>query len=137
MQARKNTVGPRTSFRCQVAPGARWLQVASGPRWLRVPGLGGEGTMTITSDSTPFAGVAALKGYRFGKVDDTFEGTQVTMNVPETDAAGKTQATAAIDELKETSLPLKADINIAIFEPGGRTTSDQVSLPVRTRETTS
>ncbi|MFM9863964.1 MAG: alpha-2-macroglobulin family protein [Micropepsaceae bacterium] len=97
--------------------------------------LGGEGTMTITSDSTPFAGVAALKGYRFGKVDDTFEGTQVTMSVPETDATGKTQATAAIDELKETSLPLKADINIAIFEPGGRTTSDQVSLPVRTRDT--
>ncbi len=98
-------------------------------------GLGGEGTMTITRDSTPFATVAALKDYRFGKVDDTFEGTQVTMNVPETDATGKTQATAAIDELKETSLPLKADINIAIFEPGGRTTSDQVSLPVRTRET--
>ena len=60
-------------------------------------GLGGEGTITITRDSTPFEGVAALKDYRFGKVDDTFEGTQVTMNVPETDAAGKTQATAAID----------------------------------------
>jgi alpha-2-macroglobulin len=97
--------------------------------------LGGEGTMTITSDSTPFEGIAALKDYRFGKVDDTFEGTQVTMSVPETDAAGKTQATAAIDELPQTSLPLKADITIAIYEPGGRTTSDQVSLPVRTRDT--
>jgi uncharacterized protein YfaS (alpha-2-macroglobulin family) len=98
-------------------------------------GLAGEGTMTITNDSTPFADVAALKGYRFGKVDETFEGTQVTMSVPETDAAGKTQATAAIEELPETSLPLKASINIAIFEPGGRTTSDQVTLPVRTRDT--
>ncbi len=98
-------------------------------------GLGGEGTMTITSDGAPFADVAALKGYKFGKVDDTFEGTQVTMSVPETDAAGKTQATAAIEELAETSLPLKAVIDIAIFEPGGRTTSDQVTLPVRTRDT--
>jgi hypothetical protein len=98
-------------------------------------GLGGEGTLTITNDSDPFPNVAALKGFRFGKVDETFEGTQVTMSVPETDAAGKTQATAAIEELAETSLPLKAVINIAIFEPGGRTTSDQITLPVRTRET--
>jgi hypothetical protein len=98
-------------------------------------GLGGEGTLTITSDSTPFEDVAALKKYRFGKVDETFEGTQVTMNVPQTDDNGKTQATAAIDQLAETSLPLKANINIAIFEPGGRTTSDQVSLPLRTRDT--
>lgn len=98
-------------------------------------GLAGEGTLTITSDSTPFADVPALKGFRFGKVDETFEGTQVTMSVPETDAAGKTQATAAIEELAETTLPLKAVINIAIYEPGGRTTSDQVTLPLRTRDT--
>jgi len=97
--------------------------------------LGGEGTMTITTDPTPFDGVPALKGFVFGKVDETFEGTQVTMTVPETDSAGKTQATAAIDELAETSLPLRADITISIYEPGGRTTSDQVSLPVRTRDT--
>ncbi|MDZ4739678.1 MAG: alpha-2-macroglobulin [Alphaproteobacteria bacterium] len=98
-------------------------------------GLGGEGTMTITTDSTPFDAIPALKGYVFGKVDETFQGTQVTMTVPETDADGKTQATAAIDELADTSLPLRADITIAIYEPGGRTTSDQVSLPVRTRDT--
>ena len=98
-------------------------------------GLGGEGTMTITTDSTPFSSIPALKGYVFGKVDETFQGTQVTMTVPETDANGKSQATAAIDELAETTLPLRADITIAIYEPGGRTTSDQVSLPVRTRDT--
>ena len=97
--------------------------------------MGGEGTLTITTDSTPFANVAALKNFRFGKVDETFEGTQVTMTVPETDANGKTQATAAIDQLAETSLPLKANITIAIYEPGGRTTSDQISLPLRTRDT--
>ncbi|MEQ1754829.1 MAG: alpha-2-macroglobulin [Micropepsaceae bacterium] len=98
-------------------------------------GLGGEGTMTITTDQTPFASIAALKGFVFGKVDETFEGTQVTMTVTETDASGNTQATAAIDQLAETTLPLRADIKISIFEPGGRTTSDQVSLPVRTRDT--
>ena len=98
-------------------------------------GLGGEGTMTITSDPTPFEGIPALKGYVFGKVDETFEGTQVTMTVPETDSAGNTHASAEIDALAETTLPLRADIKISIYEPGGRTTSDQVSLPVRTRDT--
>src|SRR5262249_16534284 len=72
------------------------------------------------------------KGYHFGKVDETFEGTQVTMNVPETDPQGKTQATAALDSVADTSLPLKADFTIALYEPGGRTTSRKVSLPLRT-----
>jgi uncharacterized protein YfaS (alpha-2-macroglobulin family) len=42
---------------------------------------------------------------------------------------------ALIDTLPETSLPLRADMTISVYEPGGRTTSDQVSLPVRTRDT--
>ena len=87
--------------------------------------------MTITTDSKPFSDIAALKGYRFGKVDETFEGTQVTMNVPDTDAAGKTQATAAIEELPETSLPLKANIVVSIYEPGGRTTDLSVAALFR------
>jgi len=98
-------------------------------------GLGGEGTLTITSDATPFVDIPALKGFVFGKVDETFQGTQVTMAVTETDAQGKTKATAAIDALAETTLPLRANMTISIYEPGGRTTSDQISLPVRTRDT--
>ncbi len=98
-------------------------------------GLGGEGTMTINADPTPFDGIASLKGYIFGKVDETFQGTQLTMAVNETDAEGKTKATALIETLPETSLPLRADMTIAIYEPGGRTTSGKVSLPVRTRDT--
>ena len=97
-------------------------------------GLGGEGTMQIGADRDPFAGNADLRGYRWGKVDETFEGTQVTMSVAETDPEGKTQATAAIDQVADTSLPLKADFTIALFEPGGRTTSRKVSLPLRTRD---
>jgi uncharacterized protein YfaS (alpha-2-macroglobulin family) len=98
-------------------------------------GLGGEGTMTITADQTPFDNIPALKGFVFGKVDENFQGTQVTMAVTDTDAEGRTTATAVIDALPDTSLPLRADFTISIYEPGGRTTSDQVSLPVRTRDT--
>jgi uncharacterized protein YfaS (alpha-2-macroglobulin family) len=98
-------------------------------------GLGGEGTMTITADQTPFDSIPALKGFVFGKVDESFQGTQVTMAVADTDAEGRTRATAVIDSLPETSLPLRADFTISIYEPGGRTTSDRVSLPLRTRDT--
>ncbi len=98
-------------------------------------GLGGEGTMTITADPTPFDGIPELKGFVFGKVDESFQGTQVTMAVTDTDAEGRTKATAVLDALPETSLPLKADLTISIYEPGGRTTMDRVSLPVRTRDT--
>ncbi|MFN9542201.1 MAG: alpha-2-macroglobulin family protein, partial [Alphaproteobacteria bacterium] len=97
--------------------------------------LPGEGTLTITAAPTPFAGIAELKGYVFGKVDETFQGTQLTMAVTETDAQGQTAATARIEDLPETSLPLRADMTISVYEPGGRTTSSQVSLPVRTRDT--
>ncbi|MBI1212800.1 MAG: alpha-2-macroglobulin family protein [Alphaproteobacteria bacterium] len=97
-------------------------------------GLGGEGTMQIGADRNPFAGNNELKGYHWGKVDETVEGTQVTMNVAETDAQGKTQATAAIDQVADTTLPLKADFTIALYEPGGRTTSRKVTLPLRTRD---
>jgi hypothetical protein len=99
-------------------------------------GLGGEGTVTIKDDSDPFPDIAAFKGYRFGKVDETFEGTQVTMTVPETDAQGKTNATAAIEiEADQVTLPLKAEVVLSLYEPGGRTTSEQVTVPIRTRDT--
>jgi hypothetical protein len=98
-------------------------------------GLNGEGTVTIKDDSDPFGGIEALKGFRFGKIDETFEGSQVTLQVAETDAAGKTQATAPLEiDTSEVTLPLKAEVTVALYEPGGRTTSDQVEVPIRTRD---
>jgi uncharacterized protein YfaS (alpha-2-macroglobulin family) len=97
-------------------------------------GLGGEGTVTIGEDKDPFADNPALKGYMWGKVDDTFAGTQVTMTVAATDGEGKTAAAVLIEAPAETSLLLKADVVAALYEPGGRTTSDSLSLPLRTRE---
>lgn len=98
-------------------------------------GLTGEGTVTIKDDSDPFADIAALKGFRFGKIDETFEGSQITLQVAETDSAGKTQATAALElDAAEVTLPLKAEVTVALYEPGGRTTADQVVVPIRTRD---
>jgi uncharacterized protein YfaS (alpha-2-macroglobulin family) len=94
-------------------------------------GLTGEGTAKITSDSTPYP---EFKDYQFGRADDTFAAVDVQMTVPETDATGVTEATGALGDLADTTLPLKATVTISIHEPGGRTTDKNVEIPVRTHD---
>ena len=94
-------------------------------------GLTGEGTAKITIDSNPYPEFA---GYQFGRADDTFADVNVQMTVPETDATGVTEATGALGDLADTTLPLKAAVTISIHEPGGRTTDKNVEIPVRTHD---
>ena len=94
-------------------------------------GLTGDGTAKVMVDGTPFP---AFKEYQFGRVDDAFQDVDVQVNVPETDSAGVTEATASIGELADTTLPLKASVTISIHEPGGRTTDKDVEIPVRTHD---
>ncbi|HWA03779.1 MAG TPA: alpha-2-macroglobulin [Rhizomicrobium sp.] len=92
-------------------------------------GLSGDGELRIVADAQPFPEYA---GWQFGRMDDTFSDLSITMDVPETDAAGITHATASIGELADTTLPLVAMMRISIHEPGGRTTDKTVNVPVRT-----
>ncbi|MBI3676033.1 MAG: alpha-2-macroglobulin family protein [Proteobacteria bacterium] len=92
--------------------------------------LSGEGTARIAVDSDPYP---AFSGFQFGRVDDTFAEVSIDLTVPETDALGVTEATAAIGDLAETTLPLKAAVKVSIHEPGGRTTDKSIDVPVHTR----
>ena len=94
-------------------------------------GLSGEGEARITADPNPFAD---FPKYQFGRVDDSFSDVVVPLNVPETDAAGVTTASASIGDLADTTLPLKARIKVSIHEPGGRTTDKTVDVPLRTHD---
>ncbi len=94
-------------------------------------GLTGEGTAKITTDANPYP---EFNDYQFGRVDDTFADVDVQMTVPETDATGVTEATGALGDLADTTLPLKASVTISIHEPGGRTTDKNVEIPVRTHD---
>ncbi len=94
-------------------------------------GLSGEGTARISADATPFENYA---GWQFGRVDDSFSDLDIQMTVPPTDAAGSTEATGAIGDLADTTLALKAMVKIDIHEPGGRTTSKTVEIPVRNHD---
>ena len=94
-------------------------------------GLSGEGEARITTDPNPYPQFAT---YHFGRMDDSFSDVTVTLNVPNTDDAGVTVATATIGDIADTTLPLKAIAKVSIHEPGGRTTDKTVEIPLRTRD---
>lgn len=92
-------------------------------------GLGGEAELTVEPDPAPFP---KFKGYRWGLPDETFQGDRVTLAVSDTDDTGATVVTGQVGTAIRSSLPLRADIGIAIREPGGRTTGEHVYVPLRT-----
>jgi uncharacterized protein YfaS (alpha-2-macroglobulin family) len=94
-------------------------------------GLSGEGEARITTDPNPYPQFAT---YHFGRMDDTFSDVTVTLNVPNTDDAGVTVASATIGDIADTTLPLKVIAKVSIHEPGGRTTDKTAEIPLRTRD---
>ncbi|MEO8559508.1 MAG: alpha-2-macroglobulin, partial [Rhodospirillales bacterium] len=116
--------------------------------------LAGEASIKLSVDPNPFPQFA---GFRFGLIDDKFKEVEIPLQIENTDDAGKTVATGKLIDpdngttgrddndpnsrtkatrpsgLTDTSLPLKANLTVAIFEPGGRNTSNSMTLPVRTK----
>jgi uncharacterized protein YfaS (alpha-2-macroglobulin family) len=97
-------------------------------------GLKVESDLRITVDASPFP---AFAKYSFGSEEERkkFEPPLITLTGPDTDERGKSRVDWAGDQVKDTELPLRAEINARVFEPGnGRATKTQLSLPLRTRE---
>jgi hypothetical protein len=94
-------------------------------------GLSGDAQARITVDYTPFKDYA---GWQFGRVDDSFSDVDVQLTVPETDALGSTEVSGTLKDVADTTLPLKAMVKVAIHEPGGRSTTKTVDIPVRNHE---
>ena len=93
--------------------------------------LGGDGEATISADANPYP---QFRGFQFGRVDDSFAETKVSLTVPNTDAAGITTVTGNTGALADTTLPLKAAVRISIHEPGGRTTDRSIDIPIRAHD---
>ena len=93
--------------------------------------LGGDGEATISADANPYP---QFRGFQFGRVDDSFAETKVSLTVPNTDAAGITTVTGNTGALADTTLPLKASVRISIHEPGGRTTDRSIDIPIRAHD---
>lgn len=120
LTAREKQIAPGEDF--HVRAEARFLYGAPGAS------LTGDGEATIAADPDPWP---QYKGYRFGRVDDSFSETKVALVVPQTDAAGITTITGNTGTLAQTTLPLKAVVRVSIHEPGGRTTDRSITLPIR------
>lgn len=92
--------------------------------------LGGEADLTVEPDPAPFP---KHKGFRWGMVDERFQGSRTPLEIGETDEAGRTMVSGAVPQGLSSTLPLRADIGIAIREPGGRATGDHVYVPLLTK----
>jgi len=116
-------LAPYSDFRIRIE--SRFLYGAPGAD------LAGEGEIRVTRDAEAFT---AYPGYRWGRDNDTFEDVLIPIGVPATDAAGVTLAEGNLGELPDTSLPLKGDLTLSVQEPGGRLTTDQITLPIRSHD---
>ena len=92
--------------------------------------LQGEAEATLTPDPAPFP---AYRGWRFGLVEEKFKAEPVELTVDQTDADGHSKISGTIVKTPDSTQPVKASIKVSIFEPGGRSTDTEISLPVRTK----
>ena len=77
----------------------------------------------------------AEKFWQFGSATEKLNTEAQDIAGPRTDAQGRSTITVDQARLKlpQTTLPLRADISVAVAEPGGRATESRVSLKVTTR----
>lgn len=93
--------------------------------------LGGEAQLTLEPDPAPFP---AYKDFRWGIEDESFDGGRFDLAMIDTDDQGRTIVTGAVPNETKATRPLRADIGIAVREPGGRATAEHIYIPLNTRD---
>ncbi len=90
-----------------------------------------EAKLRLTPDTEPFPN---RRGWRFGRHDDKFVEAEADLEVEPTDAAGHTRATGKVPVDVQSSRPIKAVVDVQVFEPGGRPVGAEAAVPVRMRD---
>lgn len=91
-------------------------------------GLPVQGELRLTRDPDPFP---EFKGYQFGLAGDNFQDQFVSLDETVTDGGGAASLALRLDSKPDTSLPLRAYVNAAVLEPGGRAVREGGAIPVR------
>ena len=91
-------------------------------------GLTGKGHLRLVVNPDPFP---ALSGYRIGVVGEAFAPEARDLDLPDTDAQGQTALPILIDKAPDATRPVKADIDVEIDDPAGRSSHADISIPVR------
>lgn len=108
-------------------------EILSKTRFLYGPpaaGLPGTAELTLEREPKPFPN---QPGYYFGLEQETFSSRLTTLPFTDTDDKGESRLNVRLTEPPDTSLPLRARIKVEVAEPGGRATTETITLPVRTR----
>ncbi len=101
---------------------ARFLYGAPGAN------LSGSANLRLVVDPAPFP---ALAGFRIGQIGETYAPRMVELQVPETDAQGRTTIRVDVGRQPDTTFALKAEIELGIDDPAGRASRATASIPVR------
>ncbi len=92
-------------------------------------GLGAEAHMNIAVDPAPFP--QSAQGYRFGLDGADFKPIEADLTATPANAEGHAVATGKLDVVPPPNVALRATIVAGLQEPGGRVTTESVSLPIR------
>jgi uncharacterized protein YfaS (alpha-2-macroglobulin family) len=93
-------------------------------------GLDGSVEVSLVLDPAPYAGHA---DYRFGLVQEEVTARTDELDFPTTDAEGRARVAVTLPPLPDTTRPLRAEIRIAVAEPGGRPSRAELAVPVRSQ----
>jgi len=91
-------------------------------------GLPVQGEARLAVDPDPFP---EAKGFQFGVAAERFDEQYLTLDNTITDGAGAATLALTLPSRPDTTLPLRAYVNAAVLEPGGRAVREGAVIPVR------
>ena len=86
--------------------------------------------LVLREDTDPYPD---FPGYQFGLAQDEWSAKRFELTSPKTDESGNSQIMVKLDEIPDTTRPLKALLRVSLFEPGGRPVNRVLGLPYRTQ----
>ena len=96
-------------------------------------GLSVQADAQIAFDDQPFP---TEPDFQFGLVDEKYSGDRKDLDVPATDADGKSSLDVNLTDLPDLTKPIAATIEVSVFEPSGRAITATLTRPIRERAMT-
>jgi uncharacterized protein YfaS (alpha-2-macroglobulin family) len=96
-------------------------------------GLSVEAHASISFDPNPFP---SEPDFQFGLVKEKYDGDRKDLDVPATDAEGKSSLEINLTDIPDLTRPLQATIEVDMYEPSGRAITATLTRPVRERPMT-
>ncbi|MFC0406706.1 alpha-2-macroglobulin family protein [Roseomonas elaeocarpi] len=91
-------------------------------------GLGGSATLRLAVEQEPFP---EWKGWQFGQVGESFAPDLQSIDLPPADDAGNATLALSLPRAPDTTHPLRAEVQLEVAQPDGRSTRAALTVPVR------